>query len=76
MHCFSSEEKVPVVVICKEGDADSLLENQIAHHYWFTWKKVRLYKMAPIANFLGKIKLNYLENLGLEIILNIEIRIK
>ena len=43
-YSFSSEEKVLDAVVIKEGDADSLLEYERTHHYWF------LEKCAPINN--------------------------
>ena len=37
-HWLFSKEKILDTVISKEGHADSLLEQERTHHYWFLWK--------------------------------------
>ena len=35
---LSGKEKVPGVVVNKEGYADSLLGHEMSHQNWFSWK--------------------------------------
>ena len=43
-HWFSSEEKVPVTMVTKEGHADSLLGHERIHHNSFSWKSATVNK--------------------------------
>ena len=38
IHWLSDKEKVPDTAVCKE-DADSLMQYEKIHHYWFSWKR-------------------------------------
>ena len=33
------KKKSPGAVVSKEGHADSVLQHEITHHYWFLWKR-------------------------------------
>ena len=47
-----------VKAVSKEGHADSVLEDEMTHHYWFPWKRCHK-AVSPTAYSLGKIYLIY-----------------
>ena len=60
-HWLSGKEKVPGAAVRKEGHADSLLEHERNHHYWFHWKRGNCKQWffqlpTPLAKFILSIK--------------------
>ena len=52
-HWLSGKEKVPDAEVSKDGDGDSPLWHERAHHNWFLWKRRKC--KLPISNPFGNI---------------------